>query len=259
MESGHAKTPPPRGRPLPTLLFRALRTEVHVRLADPGDCTDPALLERFEAELDAEERARCRRFLRERDRHLFLVAHALVRRTLSRYCAVPPAAWEFVAGAHGRPEIAHPLTDPPLRFNLSHTPGLAGCAVALDLPVGLDLERTREMDDLAGLARLSLAPGELHELLARGDQERPGHFLTLWTLKEAYSKARGLGIALPLRSYGFAIAGGSVRLLPPPDDDPGAWQFHCAQPDSGHHLAVAFRRGPGADRIVRIEPERFSP
>lgn len=257
MEPAYAPPTPRQGPPATTTLFDALRTEVHVWLANPGACTDPALLARFQEELSAEERTRHRRFLRDRDRHLFLVAHALVRRTLSRYCAVPPQEWGFVAGDHGRPEIAHPLTSPALRFNLSHTLGLAGCAVALDLPVGLDLEHARQLRDLDGLARVTLSAGELDDLSTRPADERPERFLTIWTLKEAYSKARGLGIALPLRSYGFSLEGG-VRLLPPPGDDPGSWQFLSARPTAEHRLALAIRRGPGADRLIRIEAEPFA-
>lgn len=234
-------------------LLHALRDEVHVWCAQPDALGDADLLRGLEALLSEEERARHRRFLRERDRRLFLVAHALVRRTLSRYLDVPPEDLLFRANAHGRPELARPWTAPHLRFNLSHAHGLAACAVVGELDVGIDVEQLRPIGDLESLARRTLSPEELQSLLALPAAARPDLFFTYWTLKEAYGKACGRGLSLPLRSSSFTLAGpggASVRFAPPLEDEPETWQFFRSRPTAEHYLAVAVRRGSRTDLAV---------
>jgi 4'-phosphopantetheinyl transferase len=242
-------------------LLHSLPTEVHVWLADPDERMDAAQLERLAMVLDPEERGRHRRFRFERDRRLFLVAHALLRTTLSRYRETPPAAWRFGTGAHGRPEIAEPAPGPLLRFSLSHARGLAACAVTLDCDVGIDVEISKPMDDLSSLARQALTAEERRALEALPAAERAASFLVSWTLKEAYGKARGLGLSLPLGSFGFAIegrGGDRIRLLPPPDDRGDAWQFRISRPTAEHQLALAIRCGRGAERSIRYRSISFS-
>jgi 4'-phosphopantetheinyl transferase len=239
-----------------------LHTEVHVWLADPDEPLDAGQLQRLEMLLDAGERNRHRRFRFERDRRLFLVAHALLRTTLSRYQDLPPAAWTFRVGAHGRPEVANPEAGPTLRFSISHVHGLAACAVTFDCAVGIDVERRRPIDDLPSLALRTLTAAENRTLEALPQAERAPHFLVSWTLKEAYSKARGLGLSLPLGSFGFILEGdgaGRIRLVPPPDDRDDDWQFQVCRPTAEHHLALAIRRGRGAERLIRTETHRFGP
>ena len=93
--------------------------------------------------LDQEEQRRYRSFRFSSDAQLYLAAHVLLRTTLSRYANVPPADWRFVCGDHGRPEIATERSTQQhnLRFNLSHAPGLAACAVTNNVAVGVDVEQ----------------------------------------------------------------------------------------------------------------------
>jgi 4'-phosphopantetheinyl transferase len=245
-----------------SLLVNSLHTEVHVWLANPDEPMAAGRLQRLEMLLDPGERTRHRRFRFERDRRLFLVAHALLRTTLSRYRDLPPAAWTFRAGAHGRPEIAGPEAGPPLRFNLAHAHGLAACAVTLGCAVGIDVERRRPIDELSSLARQTLTAEEHRSLQALPAAERATRFLVSWTLKEAYSKARGLGLALPLGSFGFVLeegGAGRIRLVPPADDRDEDWQFQVCRPTAEHHLALAVRCGRGAERLIRTETQRFGP
>ncbi len=100
----------------------------------------------------------------ERDRRAFLLTRALVRTTLSRYAAVGPADWTFVANVHGRPEILdRPAGVPDLRFNMSHTDGLIACAVTIGREVGVDVEHIdrRLTHDVAGRF---FAPAEVSDL-----------------------------------------------------------------------------------------------
>ncbi|HYG91406.1 MAG TPA: 4'-phosphopantetheinyl transferase superfamily protein [Azospirillum sp.] len=196
--------------------------------------------------LDDTERARWERFLRPEGRRLFAAAHALLRTTLSRYAAVDPRAWRFTAGEHGRPELAGPETG--LTFNLTHTEGLAACAVTRGIAVGIDAERADRHANLEGMARFAFAESERAQFDAAPPERRGAVFFGIWTLKEAYIKARGLGLALPLKS--FAVTVDPPRIAPAPDDTT-EWHAELIQPTDEHVLAVA------AGRAVQIE--YFSP
>lgn len=193
--------------------------------------------------LDAAERARVERFRFARDRDLYLQSHALVRQVLAMHTGVAPGAFRYAIGPHGRPELARPVLSPPLRFNLSHTPGLAVCAVALGRDVGVDVERrTREVDmDL--LAGRTLSPDELSGLRTLSPDARRHRFFEHWTLKEAYIKAVGAGMALGLRGIttlpgqgGQGVAGLRLQGI---DDDATRYQLRLHEVGEEHQLAVA--------------------
>ena len=229
---------------------------IHVWCAGPGpDAMNPDVRARCEAILSDEERARCRRFVFDVHRRQFLVAHALVRTTLSRYTGTPPARWTFETNEYGRPEIAGPAGGPPLRFNLSHTDGLVACAVTLARDVGVDVEyldRRRPAD--LEIAQRYFAPAEVDALEGLPAAERLAAFFDFWTLKEAYIKARGMGLALPLRHFAFRLASASnpaIAFDPAIVDDPAGWHFELARPTPTHRLALAVRRPAGT--TVRME------
>jgi 4'-phosphopantetheinyl transferase len=230
----------------------ALATEVHVYTSRPPESDEGRAREL----LDADETDRLERFRRRPDRALFLCAHVLVRSVLSRYADVRPADWRFAAGHRGRPEIAGPGRS-PLRFNLSHTAGLAACVVTDGWDCGIDVEsRNRRRDPLAVADRVT-TPAERAVLEALPEALRSQHFLTCWTLKEAYAKARGLGLALPLRHYGFVVDGDAIRIdiTDPGHRDAGeGWQFASLRPTPAHTLAVALRRGDDPPRRIVLRP-----
>ena len=238
----------------PTDFLRALEEEVHVWLTRPDEVVDSEHLAACRAMLSDDERARLARLRREPDRRAFLAAHALVRSALSRYADVPPEDWSFAANHWGRPEIAGPGAVPALRFSLSHTSGLTACAVALDCDCGVDVEAFDRRGDPLKLARRVLSPKELADLEARAAGARRDCFLAYWTLKEAYVKARGLGLSLPLRQFSFSLSGERIRIefAAPGDDVASSWQFASLQPTPRHVLAIAVRRGDGPERRIVV-------
>lgn len=159
--------------------------------------------------LDAAERARMQRFARLDDARDFAAAHALLRRTLSRlHPGTVAAAWRFAADARGRPEIvATERADPsPLpRVSLSHTRGLVACAVAVGADVGVDVERDGRRVDLARLVPEICAPSEAAALATLDPEPAHRRFLDLWTLKEAWGKAYGVGLRFPLAGLAFDL------------------------------------------------------
>jgi 4'-phosphopantetheinyl transferase len=164
--------------------------------------------------LDGEEQARASRFRREKDRTAFVAAHALLRTTLAGYLGLEPAGLKFYEGRYGRPELALGRNEQRLSFSLSHTDGLVGCAVSIGTEIGFDLEAARDPAPLE-VADRHFARLEVDWLSALPPRARHDKFYALWTLKEAFVKALGLGLNLPLDAFCIAFSpDGSARLGP---------------------------------------------
>jgi 4'-phosphopantetheinyl transferase len=207
-------------------------------LARPGsaDVNAHALLDEVEAE-------RAGRFAFDRDRVQYIFAHGLLRLTLAGYLDVDPPALRFVARANGRPELASATGLPPLRFNLSHTDGLVACVITGTPECGVDVESLSRVD-YRDLVSAVLAPSEVAELAGLPEERRADRFLQIWTLKEAYVKGRGLGLALPLREIAFSDRGGAPECLGLSlGDDGRGWRFWSGRPTASHRAAVALRTG----------------
>jgi 4'-phosphopantetheinyl transferase len=174
---------------------------------------------------------------------MFLAGRVMARALVGRALGVAPADWRWREGPRGRPEIASPETS--VRFNLAHSAGLVVCALANGRDAGVDVEylRRRPVDPL--VVPRYCAPDEVRDIQAHGPHGWHDRFLLYWTLKEAYLKARGLGISVPLSDISFAIDGTAPRIsflrsLSGTDD---RWTFHVARPTTEHVVAVAADSG----------------
>jgi 4'-phosphopantetheinyl transferase len=214
----------------------------------------PEELDAAGARLSGDERARRDRFLSDRHRRDFVLAHDLLRRSLSRYRDVAPPQWRFETTDNGRPLLSGPAApdgDGALSFNLSHTDGVVACAVARDLPLGVDVERLDGARDVERLAELCFSPRELAALRCCGDGAR-ARFFELWTLKDAKVKAIGAGLTQALDAISFDFDGpGRIAFTAPPELAAGEWRFALYAPSPQVRLAVAAR--VGRDRSVRWE------
>jgi 4'-phosphopantetheinyl transferase len=192
------------------------------------------------------EQARWRRFRVEGARLQYLVGRALVRTSLSHYAAVSEAAWRFDTNDYGCPYISEPATCRNIRFNLSHTDELVACAVRSGGDVGVDVENTGRVVDIGELAPSVFAPVEVTSLARSAPQDQRRDFFSYWTLKEAYIKARGMGISLALDGFWFDLTGPSPRIhfTDRCPDDPQRWRFYQYRPTNEHMLAVAVSARP---------------
>jgi len=152
------------------------------------------LLER----LPVEERMRADRFRIDSARRRFILARALVRRELATVVGVDPLVIGLGVGDRGKPYLNRPTTGAPPRFNLSHSGDLVVLVVA-EVEVGVDVESLRPVPNAERLARRFFSPAERRTVLSLEGDERDHAFLRIWTRKEAYLKATGVGVALPLR------------------------------------------------------------
>jgi 4'-phosphopantetheinyl transferase len=223
--------------------------EVHVHYLLPDEIVDPLLLAAYESWLAPVERERRARYRFEHSRREYLLTRALVRGTLSRYAAVEPAAWTFRENDHGRPEIAR-ADLAWLRFNLSNTSGLIAIAIVRDRDVGVDVEDTQRRGETVEIADSFFSPTEVASLRALPAGAQKSRFFDYWTLKEAYIKARGLGLAIPLHQFSFLLDEAPpirVAFVPELGDDAATWQFEQLAITARHRAAAAVRRGLGPD------------
>ena len=227
--------------------------DLDIWLTDPEEVQDPDLLAEYHALMNAEERERHDRYRFPKRRHQFLVTRALVRTTLSRYCPdILPGSWQFIEVSNGRPEISPGQAPLPLRFNISRTDRLIACAVTIDRAIGIDVEAVEASRNTSAIAERCFTPSERVGLDAN-----PEWFYRYWTLKEAYTKARGLGLAIPLNQLSFDLdASRPIRITFDPriEDDPSRWQFALQEPSAQHVLAVAVDRAGGPDVAVHLRP-----
>jgi 4'-phosphopantetheinyl transferase len=169
---------------------------------------------------------------------LFLLGKALSRTLLGRYFDVPATEWRFVSTALGKPHIDWPESTRSLQFSLSHTEGLVACAVTWQRAVGIDVEHTGRVLEWDLVAH-QFAPEEYQQLMRRPQHKRQEAFFALWTLKEAYAKACGLGLSRGLNGCRFELAEDCSVRSAYPDRGNATWTFFCPILSREHRVAVA--------------------
>lgn len=208
--------------------------DVHVWRASL-DC-DASVLSRLQITLSPDELARADRFVFTADRNHFIAARGILRDLLGTYLMVPPADLKFRYGNYGKPALDTSASASALQFNLSHSGGLAVYAFSFGRRLGIDLEQIRPQLAGEGIARRYFAAREVEELQALAPQFRPEAFFLCWTRKEAYVKAHGAGLSLPLDSFTVSLTPGDPAELRAGDS--GKWSMRSLEPASGFVGAI---------------------
>jgi 4'-phosphopantetheinyl transferase len=199
------------------------------------DCST-LVLRGLESSLAGDEKSRAARFFFHRDREHFIAARGILRAILGAYLRCLPAEVDFAYGPHGKPALSSAGSGPSIRFNLSHSHGVAVYAFAQQRDIGVDVEKIRPEvagEEIAGRFFSVREQAELGALPA--DQRAEGFFLC-WTRKEAYVKARGSGIGIPLDSFDVSLTPGMPERLR--SGDSSRWDLRCVQPADGYTGAV---------------------
>lgn len=193
------------------------------------------------------ELERYHRFVFERHRVEYLATRALVRLALSSLRPVEPAAWQFRSNAYGRPEIEPPCG---LHFNLANHPTMIVCAIRSGAELGIDVEPLNRGPEILAIADTVFAPPELAALRALPEPSRPDRALALWTLKESYIKARGMGLSLPLDGFAFSFdtERPQISFAPAIADAPERWSFRTLDL-FGHRIALALEASERAPAV----------
>ncbi len=213
--------------------------------AYPDDLLTDGIAEACASLLSEGERARWQKFRFERNRREYLATRALVRTALSRHGATLPEAWRFSCNEFGKP-----ATEPAsgLHFNLANSLGLVVCLIAEGAEVGVDVESLERAEQIVELAPGVFSPQELAQLEALAGADKADRALSLWTLKESYIKARGMGLSLPLSKFSFLFGckeGIRLELDPCLNDKAEHWRF-CLLEHAGHRVAVMAESAAGS-------------
>ena len=179
--------------------------------------------------LTPNEHKRLGAFVFEKDRHEYLLTRALERATLAHTLDVPPSALRFRRTELGRPELV-PASD--VEFNLTNTSRLVACAVTRGRCLGVDAEPLDRADQVLALASTVFTKQEQADLATMPPAERRRWAVQLWTMKEAYIKARGLGLSLPVEQIELrrSVDGRTTLSFHADiDDDPARWSFRTLE------------------------------
>ncbi len=203
--------------------------------------------------LSDEEVTAIDRFAFERDRRRYTATRNFVRHLLSKYATREPAEWRFVTNDYGKPSI-HPDLSADIYFNISHTKSRVVCAVALFPDIGVDIE-DKIPKDFRKLANKFFSNGECDWLMnLQAEHDARAGFLSLWTLKEAFIKAVGKGMYIPLTSFCVLPKDPDRAELTQLDTEVGSWDFRRFVLDDSR-VAVAF---PSTADEVRCELFEFA-
>ena len=196
--------------------------------------------------LDADERDRAARFHFEEDRRRFALRRGWMRRVLATYVGGAAESLRFEYTPHGKPSLAS-RGEAALEFNLSHSGELAVLAVTFGRRVGVDVERRKRDRDLEGLAERFFAPDEAAAIRSLPSPARVAAFYRCWTRKEAFLKARGEGLGLPLERFSVPLEEGPGAALVRFEGDalePTRWSREDLALD-GEYAAALVAQGRG--------------
>jgi len=226
--------------------------DVHAWYAPVSDLSVAGAIDAALAWLTPAERERYARFRADADRHMFLLGRAMARVLVGRALGIAPTAWQWREGPHGRPEVASP--DTRLQFNIAHSAGLVACVVADGRDVGVDVEDRERRPVEWGVVQRHCGADEILDISAQGGRWHD-RFLYYWTLKEAYLKALGLGIAAPLARVCFRIDddGPGIAFTSSLANSDTRWQFRLERPTDRHLMAVAVSTADGVEPAIHVQ------
>jgi phosphopantetheinyl transferase len=214
---------------------------------------DPDAASTANAYLSISEKDRRARFRSETDRRDFAIAHGLLRQALSFCANLAPSDWHFATDARGKPLIdSNNREHKELSFSLSHTNGFVACAVARNLPVGIDVEWIDQSLPSQEIADRYFSDKEARQLRDCSKTQRAVRFVELWTLKEAFLKAVGVGHFGSMTDISFQldehcnIAFSAPAVTGFPD-----WQFALFEPLSNVRMSIAVAGASSPRYFVR--------
>lgn len=188
--------------------------------------------------LSADEVDKAESFKFEKDKHRYIVSHTFVRNVLSRYLNVDPATIEFEVNEYGKPS----LKEGGIEFNMSHSVDFVLLAATHAGRIGIDIEKIRLGIASHVIARQYFSSAEIEELQSLpSEEDRVTAFFVGWSRKEAYIKAHGLGLALPLESFDVSFTENPplLRATRPDAEEAAKWTLRTIEVNSSYKAAIA--------------------
>jgi 4'-phosphopantetheinyl transferase len=194
--------------------------------------------------LDSFEKKRFEDIVSTKSKLSFLAGRVMVKIVLGSFLDIVPEAISLKIGKLGKPELSVSISKTPFQFNLSSSAGLVVLAVGTNDMVGIDIEKMRSLD-IDKVVRRFFTATEADAIYRLIDVKRGAAFFALWTLKEAYIKAVGRGLHIPLDSFSiYTDSKGKhkIKFIPPMVGDPKKWLFFQPEIIQTHRCAVAIKR-----------------
>jgi 4'-phosphopantetheinyl transferase len=211
--------------------------------------------------LSTDEMARADRFYFDLDRNHFIVARAWLRIIIGSYLKVDPAELKFDYSIYGKPALAKPFIETTgLDFNLAHSGELALYGITLRRKIGVDLEQIRPDFVFDGIARRCFTTDERAQISSLSNAARPRAFFEYWTRKEAFVKAKGVGVSFALNQFEVTVRSNEAALLltqwDPAEVD--RWSLHAVDVHPDYAAALVLEgsdlqlsRWEAAERMLR--------
>lgn len=195
---------------------------------------------RLEKLLSPAEKMRAERFVHDHDRRHSTVTRAVLRILVGQYLGKRPEACLIESKDREKPFVLENGRPSPLRFSLSHSHGHALLGFTLNHEIGVDLEQLRPLPDAGELAKRYFSLAESREIMDLDGEQRMEGFLNCWTRKEAYVKARGRGLEIPLNSFAVRCSPGAPPELRSVDS--ANWSMHSFRPFHDFVAAVVVEK-----------------
>ena len=226
--------------------------EVHVFYLFPQEARAQSLLQPFEKILSSDEIERRNRYVPERSRTEYLLGRGMIRSVLSAYSGKRPEEWIFQLGSHGRPEVVNWDEPTSIHFNLSHSHEVVICAFSRIYEVGIDVEYQCRRTNYLEVGRHVFSSKEWLDMSQLPAEQQRGRFFQFWTLKEAYIKARGMGLSIPLKEFAFELAQPiTIEFSDQILDEASQWQFHFLDIKADHPVALATKIPSSKTVLIR--------
>ena len=229
---------------------------------------DKQLLADYLDLLPASEIEKYRSYRFDRHRKRYLIGRALLRTVLSHCTGLAPNHIEISREDHGRPYILPSAMTSPPQFSLSYTDGLVAAALTAECIVGIDVEHTEKEIDYIEISENYFSTPEYWELKQLPEDQRKKRFFELWTLKEAYVKAQGRGLHIPLDEVSFHLRD---EMKDPPNqysilsEDGLYFQLRSFTPSEFHSASFCVCINPEtpfkviSKEVIPLVSEKFSP
>jgi len=208
-------------------------------------------LGQLESTLSREEKARADRFHFVNDRNRFVVARGLLRELLGGYLQKAPACLEFSYGQHGKPSLSGENASSGICFNLSHSSGLVVYAIARERNLGIDVEHVHVDSAGEDIAKRYFSALEVNDMRSLPPEARVEGFFHCWTRKEAYLKATGMGLQIPLDSFSVSLLPGQpAQLLGGVEP---CWHMAAYHPADGYVAAAVYDGAPCSIKYFSVD------
>jgi 4'-phosphopantetheinyl transferase len=227
-------------------------SEAHIWLVDLKHPSTPHPdWERF---LSAEEIARSKKFIADRDRNLFVARRWILRKLLSHYCGMDPTGFIYQTNPYGKLS----LNSHPISFNHSKSGNRIAFGFTMRKDIGVDIEQVRPLPDLPLMAKRWFSQEEQDGLAALAPEVQLEAFYHTWTQKESFIKAQGMGLSLPLKDFSVSVdpdKPGRLMSIKGNLDEHSEWKMACFKPEAAWRVAVCVRAEDEVDFIVRTAEE----